>query len=280
MSDYRQKYSDAAFERGLERLALGEASDAERRSLETQATARGKSLEELLAGIRESNEEIRAKYPSDMMAARVKSQINAQSRPADRARSGAASKRWFAGLGVLGSVGVVAFLFVNLPTTASMRTTDSMPATGETTTATETVRIKGAGAKLIVWRKSSDEVERLESGAVAHTGDVLQLEYNAAGASYGVIGSLDGRGSFTLHYPANSAATTRLKSGVTPLGFAYQLDDAPAFERFFFVTADKPLKVDEISHSIESLVASQRAQSGQPTLSDDTHVTSIILEKN
>jgi len=274
MRDLEQIYHDAAFERALERLALGEASEAERRLLDAEAAARGESLDALLAAVDASDEEIRMKYPADVMAARIESQLDARS--SGRRWGGASSARWFTGLGVLASAGVAAFLIFNMPDNASLPADDQIAQRS----ANDTVRIKGAEAKLIVWRKASGTAERLEDGAPAHAGDVLQLEYSAAGAPYGIIGSLDGRGEFTLHHPADPGATTELRQGVTPLGFAYQLDDAPDYERFFFVTSEKPLDIDEITQSIEALAASKKAKAGQPKLPADTHITSIILEKN
>src|SRR5690554_2533070 len=276
MRDLEQIYHDAAFERALERLALGEASEAERRLLDAEAAARGESLDALLAAVDASDEEIRMKYPADVMAARIESQLDARS--SGRRWGGASSARWFTGLGVLASAGVAAFLIFNLPDTAAVPADDA----GEVVRnmGQDTVRIKGAASRLIVWRKVSGAAERLENGAVARAGDVLQLEYSAAGAPYGIIVSLDGRGEFTLHHPADPGATTELRQGVTPLGFAYQLDDAPDYERFFFVTSEKPLDIDEITQSIEALAASKKAKDGQPKLPADTHITSIILEKN
>lgn len=277
MRDLEQDYKDAAFEGALERLALGEASAVERGYLEAEARKRGESLDALLAGLEASDEEIRMKYPADMMAARIESQLDA--RLSGRRGGGATPARWFTGLGVLAAAGVAAFLIFSLPDTAAVPGGEEPGEVGRNV-AQDTVRIKGAASRLIVWRKTSGAAERLEDGAFVRAGDVLQLEYSAAGAPYGVIGSLDGRGEFTLHHPADPGASTELKQGVTPLGFAYQLDDAPDYERFFFITSEEPLNIDEISRSIEALGASLQPKDRSPTLPADTHMTSIILEKN
>lgn len=82
------------------------------------------------------------------------------------------------------------------------------------------------------------DVGRLESGAAVAAGDVVQVSYVAAGNRYGVVVSIDGRGVVTLHHPPRVADVPRLRArGEVPLPYAFELDDAPAFERFFFVTA-------------------------------------------
>src|SRR5690554_6270840 len=68
MRELDQKYHDAAFERALERLALGEASEAERQLLDAEAAAtRGASIDALLAELRASDDAARGKYPADMI---------------------------------------------------------------------------------------------------------------------------------------------------------------------------------------------------------------------
>src|SRR5690554_1266351 len=123
MRDLEQIYTDAAFERALERLALGETTAAEMGDLEAEAAKRGQSLNALLAALDASDEEIRMKYPAEMMAARIESQLDARS--SGRRWGGASTARWFTGLGVLASAGVAAFLIFNLPDTAAVPADDA-----------------------------------------------------------------------------------------------------------------------------------------------------------
>lgn len=104
----------------------------------------------------------------------------------------------------------------------------------------EQTRLKGQDPKLLVYRKTraGSGRERLQANALVSAGDVLQLAYVAGGRSDGVIISIDGRGSVTLHHPATPTASTKLEaSGEQPLAKAFELDDAPEFERFIFVVA-------------------------------------------
>ncbi|HUX20036.1 MAG TPA: hypothetical protein VMW69_02280 [Spirochaetia bacterium] len=109
------------------------------------------------------------------------------------------------------------------------------------------VRIKGVGPVLHVYRETSKGVELLPNGSPASVHDLLQLSYISSGAEYGMIFSVDGSGTVTLHYPEGSKSSARLKSGgEVALPYSYELDNAPSFERFYFVTSTREFPVDEI----------------------------------
>jgi len=93
----------------------------------------------------------------------------------------------------------------------------------------------------------ASEAEPLVDGSIAATGDMIQIKYRASGAPFGMILSIDGRGTVTLHHPVFEKDDTRLTAGpATALSRSYELDDALAFERFFLVTSDKPVPVSEV----------------------------------
>lgn len=109
------------------------------------------------------------------------------------------------------------------------------------------VHIKGAGPVLHVYRETPEGAERLANGTGASTHDLLQLSYISAGAPYGMIFSIDGSGTVTLHFPQTGRDAAALESGgEVVLPYSYELDNAPRFERFYFVTADKDFPLDEI----------------------------------
>lgn len=99
--------------------------------------------------------------------------------------------------------------------------------------------------------------QRLRPGQTVETGDVVQVSYAAAGNAYGVVVSVDGRGVVTLHSPRRVEDTPRIRSrGEVPLSHAFELDDAPAFERFFFVvTAAEPLDVAMVLRAANQLAS-------------------------
>jgi hypothetical protein len=117
------------------------------------------------------------------------------------------------------------------------------------------VRVKGA-ARLVVFRQVGKQAERLEQDAVARAGDLLQLRYDSGRHSYGVIASVDGAGVVTLHFPSSEDAppeATAMAKRSTVLPHAYALDDAPKFERFFFITANEPIDVQQSLAALRAL---------------------------
>lgn len=121
-------------------------------------------------------------------------------------------------------------------------------------------RAKGQAMELRVYRQRGAAVERLAEGAQVAPHELLQLGYLRHGHSHGVLVSIDGRSGVTLHYPRSRSETSALPSGSGEqlLAQSYELDDAPAFERFIFVAADQPLSVDEV-------LAAARTVGSEPT---------------
>lgn len=144
------------------------------------------------------------------------------------------------------------------------------------------VRAKGQRPVLHVYRQSDRGAQRLKDGSAVEAGDVVQLGYVAAGQTYGVVLSIDGRGAVTLHSPHESDGDTRLAvdAGKHLLDTAYELDDAPDFERFFFVTSMAPISAAEV-------VAAARAQARDPEARERASLelptgleqTSLVLRK-
>ncbi len=121
----------------------------------------------------------------------------------------------------------------------------------------ETERPKGAVPYLVIDRRAGDHADRLTSGATVESGDLLQISYVALGRPYGVIFSIDGRGVVTLHHPSSPKGPASLESPdhPVPLPTAYELDDAPSFERFFFVASPAALDVDRVLETARAFAA-------------------------
>lgn len=147
--------------------------------------------------------------------------------------------------------------------------------------AAEGSRAKGLRPRLLVYRVVERQAEPLADGAAARRGDTLQLAYVSGGRRFGAIVSLDGRGQVTLHLPATdgSAAAALQKQRETALPRAYQLDDAPAFERFFFVTSDAPFATDTVLVAGRTLASSPRAETGLLALPAHLDQTALSLRK-
>ncbi|MFO0573093.1 MAG: hypothetical protein U1A78_03775 [Polyangia bacterium] len=147
------------------------------------------------------------------------------------------------------------------------------------------VTLKGLAPELRVYRKdgrSEGHAERLRDGSAVRSGDVVQLSYLAAGQRAGLIVSIDGRGGTTLHHPATASEPALLaRSGEVPLARAYKLDDAPRFERFFFVTAADPARLDvtAVLDAARRLAAAPGAEQAPLGLPAGLRQLSLLLRK-
>lgn len=137
------------------------------------------------------------------------------------------------------------------------------------------------GPRLLLHRRDAAEIVRLGDGAPARAGDVVQLSYAAAGNHHGVIVSLDGAGTVTLHHPPDPDDSTHLRPrGEVPLGHAYELDDARDFERFFFVTSgDRPVNVRHVLLATRRLAGRGDARRRSLDLPGGLGQTSLTLRK-
>jgi len=142
-------------------------------------------------------------------------------------------------------------------------------------------RVKGGRSHLVLHRQRSERPELLSRGQMVAEGDRVQLSYVADRALHGVILSIDGRGVVTVHHPAESGGSTLLeREGSVHLAHSYQLDDAPNFERFFFVTAQLPIDVAEVHRAAEALATTPRKlRTAELPLGGSFDHTSFLLRK-
>jgi len=142
----------------------------------------------------------------------------------------------------------------------------------------EVTRLKGMESSLIIYRKNDGDIEQLKNNAKVTENDKLQLAYIAGNAKHGVIFSLDGNRQITLHYPGNNESSTRLtNNGETALAFSYVLDNAPNYERFYFITSDQPLNVSSIMAQAEQLLNDDKSFS---SLSNNTTTKLNTIQLN
>jgi hypothetical protein len=144
----------------------------------------------------------------------------------------------------------------------------------------EVTRLKGLEPQLVLHRQRGQAPELLTDGTRAAPGDVVQVAYVAAGSAHGAILSIDGRGTVTLHAPETGSQSAPLvASGTQALPRAYELDDAPAFERFFLVTSHAPFTLDAVLAAARALAATPEARSAPLALPTGLTQTSFTLEK-
>jgi len=143
------------------------------------------------------------------------------------------------------------------------------------------IRLKGILPELSVYRKQKDYVEKIADNQYVSNHDILQLRYRGAGYQYGVIFSIDGRGEITLHFPDDVNGNTRIQpEGNVALPYAYELDDAPYFERFFLLVSHESLDVDEILKKGKALARNKDSiTDARLEIQDGVYQSSVVVSK-
>jgi hypothetical protein len=235
----------------LERYILGELHqdqmDSIRRALELDT-----GLRERLEKLIESNNTILKRYPASEIANTISLKLHTKR---VRAQEKEEKVPWY-------YMPFQSPLITSLGLVAIVMSISLLPHQNRAfeTSHSET-RIKGLKSHLIVFRKIKDApgVEMLHNLSEANQGDILQLGYVVIDKNYGCILSLDGRGTVTQHFPQTPDSSTLLVKGKDVLlPRAYELDNAPQFERFFFVTSDNPIDIPAVHNSIVTLTQKHR----------------------
>ena len=219
----------------LERYALGELSPADRADLE-RLLREDERLRHRLHAIELSDNEMRERDFPAWLARQVQNRPAPDTGPGPARNGNRGVSRSFRRWALPAAVGAAALLLVAIASRPHGPRSDSG---GD--------RIKGLRPSLTVFRQTPAGSETLADGVAAREGDVVRLAYQAAGRTYGVIVSIDGRGGVTVHLPPSGREAARLRSGdKVLLDNAYELDDAPRWECFYFVTGQAPFDATAI----------------------------------
>jgi hypothetical protein len=224
----------------LEQYSLGELPARLARMVEDELE-RDAGLRARLSDLADSAREILARYPAEAVVPEIRERM---------LREG--------GRGAPPSRRTVPPLSWALPVAAMVVLALSFFVVRERMAFGPETRLKGLAPHLTVFRKTATGAEELRAGAPARRADVLQLSYSAGEAKYGVIFSVDGRGSITWHLPAGYRGGARTapaldSQGQVVLPSAYELDDAPGFERFFLVYSGAPFDVGDVERAARAL---------------------------
>lgn len=260
----------------LERYLLREGPASELADLDRRMEA-DPELARRLAALKRSDEELNRSYPPAWMCRQIERKLErARSRETRRTWSG--YRLWAVpAVALVLAVLAVPTLFDQAwrsPRMPAGENEEITPGPGTPSAAGgegPTVRVKGdeGGPRLAIFRKLASGSERLKDGAAARGGDLVQISYRSGGLAYGAILSVDGRGAVTRHLPASGEKAVPLAPRDT-LDFAYELDDAPRWERFFLVAGERRFGLEEV---MEKLAA------GDLTLAGDLRLHQFTLKK-
>jgi hypothetical protein len=272
----------------LERYALGELPPAERHAIETRLRT-DPALRERLSALESSNAAILRETPPEAFAARLQARRRRLAAEASVTRPSRSFGAWKPVLGSLALV-LPLLAILALPTAIhsprsvsetpapsspvpdgtegagadhAMETTPQAPAHSPAAPASETspdlasatppddgIRLKGLEPHLAIFRKTNNGSEPLHPGEKARAGELLRIGYQAGGFPYGAILSVDGNGNVTRHWPASGERAGRLENGEALLPSSFELDEAPDFERFYFVVSKRPFALDPLLKSL------------------------------
>lgn len=255
----------------LERYVLGELSAEEREAVD-KARAGDPSIDERLKEIEASNQDILAAYRPEFMARAIEAKAAGQAGPSRRSR-----RTMLLGFPA-GIAAVFLVAFFAIPRLGG-------PSAEAAWRGRDSTRAKGGAPQLLVYRNAPGGPESLTAGMVAASHDVLQLAYEAGEGGYGAILSIDGRGSVTFHLPEAYGGGDRKAPALSVQGRAYlarafELDDAPGFERFFLVSSPKAFDLSTLESAAKALAAEPaKAKTGDLALPRGFRQISFLIQK-
>jgi hypothetical protein len=142
---------------------------------------------------------------------------------------------------------------------------------GGQTSSGEITTLKGLEPRLLIYRKTASGADVLGASSPVHARDMLQVAYIGAGRRFGVIASVDGAGTVTLHLPEQPGAASPLEGqGEVRLSHSFELDETPGVERFVFVTGNHSFSTDVV---VEALRTPERR------LPHDLAISELALRK-
>jgi hypothetical protein len=225
----------------LERFLLGELPREEAERIAALAAV-DPALAERIAALRGEDARLAAEYPADRVAYRIWSALGEEPPPVHPPAAARRPRTFpFAFPSAFGPVlryAGPAFALLALLAIVPFRMLHRQDA-GHA--GIENTRIKGKGPALFLYRKAGGGSAPLAAGGDVRPGELIRIQYDAAGKLYGAIFSIDARGEIAWHLPDDGRGSSPLRAGGrVALDFAFELDSLPGDERFFFLTSDRP----------------------------------------
>ena len=262
----------------LERYLIGELTPAEMARID-ELKAQDPEVASWIKALQAEHADLKASHPTDRMAGGIWNRLNGNQRKGASSRNDRPTLWDRLGPGwriALAPAFALALLLVLKPDrfTGSGAATLA-PADGNGSPdagaggvdggkgTSETTRLKGSLPILYLFRKADSGAEALRPGSAVRAGDLIQVQYEAAGRKYGAVFSVDGSGNVTWHLPERGNQSAALSpTGRTALKSAFELDDAPGREDFHFVASDRPFPLDSAADAVVKSLAAGSGGTG------------------
>lgn len=234
----------------LEKYVSGHLSDKEKLDIEKMIAA-DDSAPARLDMLRKANRELKERIPSDTFTAEVLGRDRLSKLQEKQKRGSVFNWRLYVITPMAAAAALL--LAINFLPLILGEKNSTIPAEGQRpelqpghSPKPPAYRMKGDGAQLMVYKQGNDQALKLSAGDTVSAGDRLQLSYLSR-YEYGLIYSVDGNGSVTLHFPSEGSSQQKLLTAKeTALGHSYALDNAPLHETFYLLTSPVPFDAGEI----------------------------------
>ena len=238
----------------MERYLLGELPASEMAALKTQESESAEFSSQI-EWLRNSNEELLAEYPAKGAAEKMQANLRkfAVIEPV--------KSKWLVPLSACAAI------LITMTALITVFSGENTAENGLIVINEDGIRVKGLKTGLEIWRKISDSVEKLSNNSEARAGDLLQMRYIAEEKCYGILLSIDGNGTLTVHLSGEHGKAAKLEAGkIISLESSYELDDAPRFETFYFFTSKEEFALASVKEAILNGKAPKNLQVSQITL--------------
>ena len=222
----------------LERYLLGELSEKEMRELQER------ELSDEIFAARVAEMRLQGKrFLAENPFADLEERIEAAEAAGNSAEKAGQNILW---LKVAAALVIALGIFSVVVLNRDVATYDNNAASMEVAMADvdDGTRIKGMQASLEVWKKTGDSAVQMVNLGDAYEGDEIQLRYRVPQKCFGMLFSMDGNGTITMHMGEGNKAIDLEPGKMTTLPFAYKLDNAPKFEKFFLLTSQNAFEID------------------------------------
>ena len=229
----------------LERYLTGDLPAEEMREIRDM-----EATDEVFAGrvklLREDNAAILKKLPFEKLSEKISAMPGRSNGAGNTVRVNFTLVKFAAAAALVLAVVTVALFSqrdITVPAQSANGTMDVAMVT-DVENAMGDTRIKGLDARMEVWKKIGDSAVQMSNLDEAREGDEIQLRYSVPEKCFGLLFSMDGNGTLTMHMAEGNKAIALEPGKMTTLPFAYQLDNAPKFEKFFFLTSRDNFELD------------------------------------